>query len=126
VSELENQLRRLAANGELTYLSIIPVVGKGYDGGNTVFAAQVSPASRFGHSEGRDPDPVAAILKAIAGLPKSFVKEPKPERRVTVSERIMTGQKVRPGDGPGILATEFGGKDATQDIDRSDKEPWDE
>ena len=102
MSELETQLRRLAANGELTYLSIIPVVGKGRDGGNTVFAAQVSPASRFGHSEGRDPDPVAAILKAIEGLPKSFVK---PEK----DRRVNGDAKEPPYDGFGTV----------------EKEPWD-
>jgi ribosome-associated translation inhibitor RaiA len=75
VSELETQLRRLAANGEFTYLSVIPVAGKGEYG--VVFEASVSPASRFGHSQARDADPVAAILKAIEGLPKSMVKEPR-------------------------------------------------
>lgn len=105
MSELEEKLRALASQGELTYLSIIPVVGKGRDGGNTVFAAQVTPASRFGHSEGRDPDPVAAILKAIEGLPKSFVKEPKPDK----DRRVHGGVKDPPYDGFGT----------------ADKEPWD-
>jgi len=73
MSGLETQLRRLAANGELTYLSLIPVAGKGV--GGVVFDATVSPASKFGHSHGRDADPVAAILKAIEGLPKSYAKE---------------------------------------------------
>ena len=76
MSELERRLRQIANNGELTYLSMIPVAGKG----GVVFCAQVSPASRFGHSEGRDSDPVEALLKAINGLPKSFVKD-KPSKR---------------------------------------------
>ena len=72
-SELEAKLRSLAANGELTYLSLTPVAGKGDH--NVVFHAVVSPASRFGNRTGRDADPVKAILAALGGLPKSFVKE---------------------------------------------------
>lgn len=72
MSDLENGLRRLAANGELTYLSLIPVAGKGQDG--VVFHASVSPSSRFGHSDGRDADPVKALEKAIESLPKGFTK----------------------------------------------------
>jgi hypothetical protein len=73
VSELETKLRQLAKNGEFTHLSVVPVAGKGEYG--ATFVAQVSPASRFGYSEGRDPDPVKAILDALDGLPKLFVKE---------------------------------------------------
>ena len=72
-SELETKLRQLAKNGELTYLSMVPVAGLGEYG--ATFVAQVSPASRFGHVEGRDDDPVKALVNAIDALPKSFVKE---------------------------------------------------
>ena len=71
MSDLETRLRALAANGELTYLSLAPVAGKG----GVVFAVIVSPASKFGHIEARDADPVAAILTALDKLPKSFTKE---------------------------------------------------
>ena len=80
MSELETKLRNLAARGEFTYLSVTSVSGKGV--GGVVFQAQVSPASRFGHGEGRDVDPVKAILIAIDNLPKSFAKDaPKRARK---------------------------------------------
>lgn len=73
---LDKTLRDLAARGELTYLSLSPVAGKGGSGnkGNVVFAAIYSPASTFGHGRADDPDPVKAILKAIES-----VKLPKPK-----------------------------------------------
>ncbi len=82
MSNLETKLRQLAENGELTYLSLTPLAGKG----GIVFCAQVSPASRFGHSEGRDADPVNAIHAAIDGLPKSFAKTKASKRNITVQE----------------------------------------
>lgn len=69
--DLETKLRALAKNGEFTYMSVCPVAGG--------FHARVTPASRFGHSDGRDADPVKALLAAIDGLPKSFSKD-KPTR----------------------------------------------
>ena len=78
MSELENKLRNLAAKGELTYLSVIPVAGLGEYG--ATFVAQIAPASRFGHVEGRDGDPVTALVNALDALPKSFVKD-KPQRK---------------------------------------------
>ena len=90
-SDLESALRQLAKNGELTYLSLIPVAGKGEYG--CAFCAQVSPASRFGHSEGRDADPVKALLTAIEGLPKSVSKE-KPPRKT----REFGGKPDEPWD----------------------------
>lgn len=72
---LEERLRVLANAGELTHLSILPVAGKGP--GGIVYAASYSPASKWGHGFGRDPDPVEAIHKAIdderfAGLMKKL------------------------------------------------------
>lgn len=93
MSQLEAQLRAIAARGELTYLSVVPVAGKG-DGG-VVFVAQVSPASRWGHVEGRDADPVNALLKAIDGLPKAMKKptrEPAPEPPPPAKDDGFTGQ----------------------------------
>jgi hypothetical protein len=72
-SELETKLRQIAKNGELTYLSMVPVAGLGEYG--CTFVAQVTPASRFGHVEGRDSDPVKALVNALDALPKSFVKD---------------------------------------------------
>ena len=102
MSELETQLRRLATNGELTYLSIVPSAGKGENG--VIFVAQVSPASNYkarktwvSYSEGRDADPVKAILKAIEGLPKLFVK----------------GEPQRPGE------------EGFTSVSRVGAEPWD-
>lgn len=60
---LEDRLRVLANAGELTYLSVVPVAGKGV--GGVVYTASFSPASKWGHGMGRDPDPVNAIFKAL-------------------------------------------------------------
>ena len=95
MSQLEEKLRALARNGELTYLSMIPVAGLGEYG--CTFVAQIAPASRFGHVEGRDGDPVKALVKALDALPKPFVKE-KPQR---------------------------GGKKAADQTKSADVEPWD-
>jgi len=95
MSELETKLRTLARNGELTYLSMIPVAGIGEYG--CTFVAQIAPASRFGHVEGRDADPVKALVNALDALPKPFVKE-KPQR---------------------------GGKKAAEQTTSADVEPWD-
>lgn len=94
-SELETKLRQLAKNGELTYLSMVPVAGLGEYG--CTFVAQVDPASRFGHSEGRDSDPVKALLIALDGLPKSFVKD-KPQRKSKKADEQMTSADVEPWD----------------------------
>lgn len=77
MSDLEIKLRQLAKNGELVYLSMVTVAGEGEYG--CTFVAQVTPASRFGHVEGRDSDPVKALVNALDALPKSFVKD-KPKR----------------------------------------------
>lgn len=90
MSELDKALRKLADNGELTYLSLAPVAGKSETG--VVFSARVAPASRFGHSDGRDADPVKALLQAIEGLPKS----------------VKTGKRKR-------VAKEFGDPDTTDE-----------
>lgn len=79
MSQLEEKLRALARNGELTYLSMIPVAGLGEYG--CTFVAQVTPASRFGHVEGRDSDPIKALVNALDALPKTFVKD-RPQRKV--------------------------------------------
>lgn len=61
---LENMIRALAANGELTHLSLTPVAGKGP--GGIGWAASYSPASRWANGFGRHPtDPVEAIKMAI-------------------------------------------------------------
>jgi hypothetical protein len=80
MSTLEKTLRDLAAAGELTYLSVVPVAGDGP--GNIVFSASYSPASRWGHGTGRHVDPVEAIMlavKAASTRGKRPVKEPEPE-----------------------------------------------
>jgi len=94
-SELETKLRNLAARGELTYLSMVPVAGKGEYG--CTFVAQVDPASRFGHVEGRDSDPVKALVNALDALPKSFVKE-KPKRTAKKADEQTTSADVEPWD----------------------------
>lgn len=68
---LDTMIQDLAARGELTYLSLAPVAGKGGDKG-VVFAAVYSSASKWGHGMARDADPVEALKKAIADvrLPK--------------------------------------------------------
>jgi hypothetical protein len=73
MTNLELELRVLATRGELTYLSLIPVAGKG----GVVYHARYTPASGFGHGDGRDADPVNAILAAIADRPA----EEKPKRK---------------------------------------------
>lgn len=95
MSELETKLRQLAKNGELTYLSIVPVAGIGEYG--CTFVAQITPASRFGHVEGRDADPVAAIVNALDALPKPFVKE-KVKRGGKKADEQTTSADVEPWD----------------------------
>jgi hypothetical protein len=63
--KLDETLRALAERGELTYLSVVPIAGKG----GIVFSARYTPATGFGHGDGSDADPVEAILKAIADRP---------------------------------------------------------
>jgi hypothetical protein len=63
MSDLETTLRRLAAAGELTYLSVCPVAGRGP--GGIEFHASYSPAGKWGHGFGRHADPVEAIKMAI-------------------------------------------------------------
>lgn len=83
--DLEAHLRAIAERGELTYLSVVPVAGKGFDG--VTFVAQLSPASRWGHFEGRDADPVKALLKAIDQMPK-------PMKKRTTEELIANSQPM--------------------------------
>jgi hypothetical protein len=90
VSELETKLRQLAKNGELCYLSMVTVAGKGEYG--VTFVAQVTPASRFGYVEGRDSDPVKALLNALDALPKSFVKETPRERRTRDTREALAAR----------------------------------
>jgi hypothetical protein len=98
MSELETSLRRLAKNGELTYLSLIPVAGKGENG--VVFHATVSPASKWGNMEGRDADPVKALLAALEGLPKSFVKPTREELQEAYYDRAETGLVINSAPEP--------------------------
>lgn len=63
IHTLEETLRILANAGELTHLSVITRAGKGRLG--AIFSASYSPASKWGHGFGEDPDPVNAIMKAI-------------------------------------------------------------
>ena len=60
---LEDILRALAANGELTYISLAPTAGKGP--GGIGWAATYSPASRWANGFGKHDDPVEAIKLAI-------------------------------------------------------------
>lgn len=61
---LEDIIRALAANGELTHLSLTPTAGKGP--GNIGWAASYSPASRWANGFGKhETDPVEAIKMAI-------------------------------------------------------------
>lgn len=72
---LEKTLRDLAAAGELTYLSIVPVAGPG----GVVFSATFSSASKWGHSTETHADPVQAALDAIAAVKLPKRKAPKVE-----------------------------------------------
>lgn len=61
---LEDIIRALAANGELTYLSLAPTAGTGP--GGIGWSATFSPASRWANGFGRhESDPVEAIKMAI-------------------------------------------------------------
>jgi hypothetical protein len=74
---LEDLIRHLALEGELNYLSIIPVAGKGPK--DIVFSATYSAASKWGHGIARDADPVEALKKAIADhRVKKTAKAPPP------------------------------------------------
>ncbi len=61
--ELEAELRKRAEAGELTYISLAPVAGKGERG--IEYVATYSPATEWGHSFGRHADPVTAIMLAL-------------------------------------------------------------
>lgn len=107
MSNLEEKLRVLAGKGELTYLSLVSVAGKGDYG--VVFHAIVSPSSRFGHYEARDADPVKALVAALDTVPTSKPREttkivaekPEPRRKtVSVGELTGTGALDEPWDMP--------------------------
>jgi hypothetical protein len=88
---LDERLRDIAARGELTYLSLIPVAGKGTDG--VVWSASYSPASAWGHGMARHADPVEALMLAIdEKLP--------PERR---RKTPMASEEVPAGDTTAVV-----------------------
>lgn len=58
---LEEKIRDVAARGELTHLSVVPVAGG--------WSASFAHASGYGTSFAQDPDPVKAMIKAL-GMPK--------------------------------------------------------
>lgn len=64
---LEQRIRELAKNGELTHLSLIPRPCRE----GIKWSASYSPAKKWGHSYGEDADPVAALEKALNGRIKS-------------------------------------------------------
>lgn len=59
----EAKIRELAARGELTHFSLVPVAGKGPSG--IVWSASYSPASKWGSGFGRDADPIKAAMMAF-------------------------------------------------------------
>jgi hypothetical protein len=70
---LEETLRNLAANGELSYVSLAPCASG--------FGAVYSPASQWGNFHARHADPVQAILDAVAAAPKKFSKPARAEEK---------------------------------------------
>lgn len=90
MSNLEAQIRSLAKQGELTYLSVVSVAGKGENG--IVYEARIAPASTFGFAQGRDADPVNAITKALADL-----KTLMPKRR-EARTAVQNGDPLEPWD----------------------------
>lgn len=82
---LDERLREIAARGELTYLSLVPIAGKGT--GGIVWSASYSPASTWGHAMCRHADPVEALMMAID---EKLPPERKRKTR-TVSEEVQIG-----------------------------------
>ena len=77
MADLEKRIRDIAAIGNLTYVSLVPVAGKG----GIVWIARVSPANRgngegTSHFDGKDADPVKALHAALDGIkmPKTRAK----------------------------------------------------
>lgn len=60
-NDLGERLRTLAAKGNLTHLSVVPL----HRGKEVIWAASYAPAMGWGHGFGNDPDIVTAILAAI-------------------------------------------------------------
>ena len=61
MASLENMLRKLAASGELNYVSLIPHASG--------FTATYSPTTRVGHVFAEDIDPATALMLALKNAP---------------------------------------------------------
>lgn len=77
---LDARLRKLAAAGELNYLSLVPLKS------SPVYSATYSPASSAVNGFGVDADPVKAIMNAIdnykpAKRTRTVKDDPKPARK---------------------------------------------
>lgn len=105
---LEDTLRLLAKQGELNYISVVPLPLKGAPG-NVGFSTTYAPATNCGHGFGMSADPVESILLAIddwksqkRALPKTkgpeIIAEPfNAERDGTVGyEPGEVGELVQP------------------------------
>lgn len=76
-ANLEDMIRAAAANGELTYLSVCAVAGKGP--GNISWSAAYSPASKWANGMCTHVDPIEAMKgamvdKRLGNLVKSLEK----------------------------------------------------
>jgi hypothetical protein len=90
---LDERLREIAARGELTHLSLIPVAGKGTAPGGVVFSASYSPASTWGHAICTHPDPVEALMMAIdEKLPPERRRKPVEEAPPAVAAETVTDE----------------------------------
>lgn len=95
---LEAKIRELAARGELTHFSIVPVAGKGPNG--CVWSASYCPASKWGAGFGRDADPVKAAMMAFEDmrLPKrvQYFKENGDPDAAVIVKALDEGTPVPP------------------------------
>lgn len=62
-SPIEDMIRAAATNGELTYISLCAVAGKGPNG--VSWSATYSPASKWGNGFGHADDPIEAMKLAL-------------------------------------------------------------
>jgi hypothetical protein len=99
MSSLEELIRAAAARGELTYLSVVPVAGKGPN--NIGWSASFSPGATWGTGYGLAADPVEALKLAM--LDKGLGRLPGKLEKTIVTAEKPKGKKPDPVDDSDFL-----------------------
>lgn len=90
---LEETLRLLAKQGELNYISVVPLPLKGAPG-NVGFSTTYAPATNCGHGFGMSADPVESIILAIDDWKSQKRALPKTKGPEIIAETV--GELVSP------------------------------